>query len=249
MKITNKTVLITGGGSGIGFEIAKQLVEKGNKVIITGRSADRLKDAAAKLPGANTFAFDVTSAEDTAKLITYLADNHLTLDILVNNAGQAFYYDLATDDDTYEKASAEIDTNFSSILRLTDKLLPLLKTRAEAAIVNVSSILGLAPHYTIPTYSASKAALHAYTQSLRYSLQQKGSTVKVFELMPPLVNTEFSKEIGGENGIPASQVATELFQAFETDTYEIHVGGTADFYNGFFSNSEAAFTALNNKAE
>jgi uncharacterized oxidoreductase len=249
MKITNKTVLITGGGSGIGFEIAKQLIGQGNKVIITGRSVERLKEAAAQLSGADTFAFDVTSAADTDKLVAYLAENHLTLDVLINNAGQAFYYNLATDENTYEKASAEMLTNFTAILRLTDKLLPVLKAQPEAAIVNVSSILGLAPHYTIPTYSASKAALHAYTQSLRYSLQQKGSTVKVFELMPPLVNTEFSKEIGGENGIPASQVATELLQAFEADTYEIHVGGTADFYNGFFTNSEAAFAALNSKGE
>ncbi|OOQ57556.1 SDR family oxidoreductase [Mucilaginibacter pedocola] len=249
MNISNKTILITGGGSGIGFEIAKQLSAKGNKVIITGRNADRLKEAAAQLGDVDTFAFDVTSAEDTDKLVAYLAEKHPALDVLINNAGQAFYYNLATDANTYEKASAEMLTNFTAILRLTDKLLPGLKARPEAAIVNVSSILGLAPHYTIPTYSASKAALHAYTQSLRYSLLKNDSTVKVFELMPPLVNTDFSKEIGGENGIPASQVATELLQAFETDTYEVHVGGTADFYKGFFANAEAAFAQLNSRGE
>lgn len=249
MKLINKTVLVTGGGSGIGLEIAKQLSEKGNKVIITGRSDARLKEAAEKLNGVDTFAFDITNAEDTARLVAYLAANHPTLDVVVNNAGQAFYYNLATEADSYEKASAEILTNYTAILRLTDKLLPTLSAQPEAAIVNVSSILGLAPHYVIPTYSASKAALHAYTQSLRYALQKAGSTVKVFELMPPLVNTDFSKEIGGENGIPASQVAAELLEGLENDIFEIHVGGTADFYKGFFSNSAAAFETLNTRGE
>jgi uncharacterized oxidoreductase len=134
------------------------------------------------------------------------------------------------------------------VIRLTDKLLPVIKAQPEAAIVNVTSIVAYAPSIGIATYSASKAALRAYTQTLRAVLA-KTSNVKVFELMPPLVNTDFYKEIGGENGIPPSQVATDLVNGLENNTYEIRVGGTADFHKGFFSASEAAFEYLNTSGE
>src|ERR1700744_3732234 len=121
MNITNKTVLITGGGSGIGFAIAKTLGEKNNKVIITGRSEARLKEAVAKLNNVSYFVADVTKEDDVNKLTTYLAENHPALSVLINNAGQAFVYEL-NEKPAYENASDEINTNYLSIIRLTDKL-------------------------------------------------------------------------------------------------------------------------------
>lgn len=243
MNITKKTVLITGGSAGIGFQIAKLLIEKGNQVIITGRNQDRLEQAAAKLNGASYFTGDVTQEADVNKLVTYVTENHPKLDVLINNAGAAFYYQITAGADAFDKARAEILTNYLSIIRLTERLLPQLSRQPEAAIVNVSSIVAFAPNATLSTYGASKAALHSYTQSLRYAL--KATTVKVFELMPPLVDTEFSKEIGGTNGMPPKAVADSLFNALEGDVYEIHTGDTANFYKLFLSSPQEAFNMLN----
>ncbi len=246
MNISNKTILITGGGSGIGFQIAKLLTEKGNKVIITGRSEARLKDAAAKLNNVDIFAGDITKEEDVNKLVSHITANYEGLDVLINNAGQASVYQLLPGASAYENANAEILTNYLAVLRLTDHLLPVLAKQKEAAIVNVTSVLAIAPSYDVPTYSASKAALHSYTQALRFSLA-KTTAIKVFELMPPLVDTEFSQDIGGSNGIPPQQVAEELLQAFESDTEEIHVGFTAQFYEAYLKSPEEAFLMLNSR--
>jgi uncharacterized oxidoreductase len=143
----------------------------------------------------------------------------------------------------FDKASREIMTNYLSIISLTEKLLPLLNMQPRAAIVNVSSIVAFAPGTRLATYSASKAALHSYTQSLRYTLSS--TNIRVYELMPPLVNTEFSKEIGGENGISPAAVADALHEALESNTYEIHVGNTAQIYALSRQSQEEALNAMN----
>ena len=246
MNISNKTILITGGGSGIGFQAAKLLTEKGNKVIITGRSEARLKKAAAQLTNIGIFAGDITKEEDVKKLVAYLAANHPDLSVLINNAGQASVYQLLPGATAHENASVEILTNYLAVIRLTDHLLPVLEKQKEAAIVNVTSILAIAPSYDVPTYSASKSALHSYTQILRYTLA-KDTNIKVFELMPPLVDTDFSQEIGGSNGIPPKQVADDLVNALENDIEEIRVGFTAQFYDAYLKSPEEAFVMLNSR--
>jgi uncharacterized oxidoreductase len=244
MKTTNNTVLITGGSAGIGFEIAKLLTEQGNHVIITGRNEERLKEAAAQLQNVTAIPSDVSKDEDVQRLADIITKDFPQLNLVINNAGHAYAYDLKTADQVYRYASEEMQVNYLSIINLNQKLLPVLSKNENAAVVNVSSIVAFVPSGGIATYSASKAALHSYTLSLRHNLA-RSTDVKVFELMPPLVNTAFSKEIGGENGIPPSQVAAELLQALQADQYEIHVGGTADLRNLFFSDQEAAFNAMN----
>ncbi|WP_461451866.1 SDR family oxidoreductase [Mucilaginibacter sp.] len=246
MNITQKTILITGGGSGIGFAIAKLLSEKDNQIIITGRTEAKLKDAVAKLNNVSYFVADVTKEADVNKLVNYLAEKHPTLDVIINNAGQASVYNLANAP-AYDNSVAEFATNYFAPVRLIDKLLPTLKTKKEAAIINVTSVLAIAPSYDLPTYSASKFALRAYTQALRFSLKDVNPNVKVFELMPPLVDTEFSAEIGGSNGIPPAQVAEEFVRAVENDQYEIRVGFTAQFWDSFLKSPEEAFLMLNSR--
>ena len=249
MNITNKTVLITGGGSGIGFEIAKLLSEKGNKVIITGRSEDRLKKAAAQLTNVSVIAADINSDKDIENIVGKLNSEFGGLDILINNAGQAYIYQLSDETaDAKTKAAHEMLTNYLAVIALTEKLLPLLKVSKEAAIVNVTSIVAFAPGLNLPTYAASKAALRSYSQILRYTLALN-TGIKVFELMPPLVNTDFSVEIGGENGIPPLQVAEGLIAGFENDDYELHIGQTADLYKLFLSSPQEALKALNQGRE
>lgn len=229
MNITNNTVLITGGGSGIGFAIAERLIEKNNRVIIIGRTLNKLKQAAEKLGNVDYVVSDINNPADSAKLKTYLQEKFGGLDVLINNAGSAVPHTLGLNSDSATKALDEFQTNFFSAVRLIDELLPLLAESEEGIIVNVTSIVALVPGSALPTYSASKAALHSYTESLRHVLN-KTTSIKVFELMPPLVNTEFSAPIGGENGIPPKEVADSLLAAIEANVYEVHTGNTAGLY-------------------
>jgi uncharacterized oxidoreductase len=245
MKTSDNTILITGGSAGIGFEIAK-LFSADNKIIITGRNEQRLKAAAAKLANTTAIVGDVSNAADVDRLVETLKTEHPDLNIVINNAGHSYLYNLATENaGAFEKAGEEMLVNYLSIIRLNEKLLPLLSKKTEAAIVNVSSIVSIVPGMRIPTYAASKAALHSYTLSLRYSLL-KTTSVKVFELQPPLVDTEFSSSIGGkENGIPPSVVAEELYKAMKEDNFEIRVGRTEDIYRLYLSSPEKAIQAAN----
>ena len=243
MKTINNTVLITGGSAGIGFEIAKILSEKGNKVVITGRNANRLNEAVARLTNVTGIVCDVTNEEEVNQLAGTLRSDFPDLNLVINNAGRA-YINTITNGKAFEEAGDEMLTNYLSIIRINEKLLPILSAQNEAAIVNVSSIVAFVPNNIAATYGASKAALHSYTQSLRIILAKSGN-VKVFELMPPLVNTDFSQEIGGAHGISPTVVAEDLLNALQNDLYEIHVGNTANIYELFHSSPSDALLAMN----
>lgn len=244
MKTTGNIVLVTGGSAGIGYEIARIFSERNNQVIITGRNEARLSMAAAKLRNVTPVVCDVTVQDDVDKLADTLQRDFPDLNVVINNAGKASYYKLDGDDNAFINAEEEMLTNYLSIIRLNQKLLPLLKNAENAAIVNVSSIVAFVPNHVLPTYAASKAALHSYSQSLRITLGN-AMNIKVFELMPPLVNTDFSQVIGGANGIPPTQVAEDLIRAMESDTYEIHVGQTAQLYQLFQHDPAGALLAMN----
>ena|SRR6218665_1315809 len=244
MKTTNNTVLISGGSAGIGFEIAKLLSEKGNNVIITGRNEERLNQAASKLNNVKTIVSDVSNPEDVEKLVTQIKADFPQLNMVINNAGRALVYDIISENaNAFEKAEDEMLTNYLSIIRLNEKLLPLLKSQENAAIVNVSSVVAFVPG-ALATYSASKAALHSYTRYIRLALS-KETNVKVFELMPPLVDTEFSAPIGGKNGISPTVVAEQFVAGLENDNFEIRVGNTEDIYKLFLSSPEEALKVMN----
>ncbi len=246
MKTTNNTILITGGSAGIGLEMAKLFTEKGNHVIILGRNKERLERAVATLKNVTAIVCDVTREKDVDELVKRINEEFPQLNVLINNAGHAYAYQLGIGANSFEKASEEIMTNYLSVVSITEKLLPILHNQPQAAIVNVSSIVAFAPGLRTPTYSASKAAVHAYTRILRYTLAQS-TGIRVFELMPPLVNTDFSQEIGGANGIHPSVVADDLLAAMESDHYEIHVGSTAAIYKLSLSSPADALTAINNR--
>ena len=241
MNTSNNTVLITGGSAGIGFEIAKLFSEKNNHVIITGRNKERLNKAASKLSNVTAIVSDVSKAQDIHELAETVHSSFPNLNMVINNAGNAFVYNLANSVDAFEKAQEEMLTNYLSVIRLNEKLLPLLKKQQEAAIVNVSSIVAFVPG-SLATYSASKAALHSYTQSLRIALED--TSIKVFELMPPLVDTEFSAPIGGHAGISPTQVAKDFLSALEHDNLEIRVGKTEDLYQLYLSSPAKALDFL-----
>lgn len=244
MKTTNNTVLVTGGGSGIGFEIARRFQSTGNKVILVGRSETKLKEAAAQLPGTDYLVADVTDRASVANLVVQLTATYPDLNILINNAGKAYKHFLDQGIDTQALAREEMETNYLAAVYLTDLLLPHLKQQQEAAIINISSIVGFVPALSIPTYSASKAALHSYTQALRLTLAATAPQLQVIEVMPPLVDTAFAAALQGDK-IKPRQVADELWTALENNQTEVHVAGTAKLYQLFLQSPAAAARALN----
>ncbi len=243
MKMSNNIVLITGGGSGIGFETARLFSEKGNQVIITGRNWNKLQDAAGRLKNARAIACDITNEQEVDELVRRINQDFGNLNILMNNAGKAYAYALSENAGAFDKAHEEMFTNYLSTIRLTEKLLPLLKKNEEAAIINNTSVTAFIPGVAVPTYSASKAALHSYTQSLRQVLQQT-SAIKVFEVMAPLVDTAFSKALAGTKIAPAI-VAESILEGLGANIYEIHVASTADLYAQYLSSPQQAFRIMN----
>lgn len=244
MNIKNNTVLITGGGSGIGLETAKLLSKNGNKVIIVGRDEQKLREAAEKMQNLIPIRCDITNAEEVVTLVDRIRIFHNDLNIVMNNAGRAYTYNPVTDNaGAFEKAREEMATNFLAPVRLLELTLPLLKQKKEAAIINISSIVSFAPGIIVPTYSATKAALHSYSQTLRLALK-KSTAIKVFEVLPPLVDTEFARALTGEKLSP-TVVAEEILKAMETDHYEIHIGATASLYRLFLNSPAEALNVIN----
>jgi uncharacterized oxidoreductase len=208
MKLANKTILITGGTSGIGLELARQLQQRGNVVIVTGRDQDRLDAARRALPGLHTFNSDVSDVPAIAFLHDTVLAQFPALDVLVNNAGIMRNLDLQRDRDLAD-VTREIEINFSGPVRMVQQFLPHLKTRKDALIVNVSSGLAFIPLPISPVYSATKAAIHSYSQSLRVQLE--GTGVTVVELAPPAVETPlgdaFAEEMGGQKVMDVTVLA------------------------------------------
>ena len=242
MKTTGNTILITGGGSGIGLETARLMAARGNNVIIAGRNPDKLEKAAREIPGLFTMVADITDAGCVDQLVRRMELDFPELNILMNNAGSAGFHSLHAATGGFEKALAAMQDNFLAAVRLTERLMPLLLHKDEAAVINNSSVVAFAPAYRLPFYSAGKAALHSYTRSLRLSMNN--SSLKVFELMPPLVDTEFAREIPGEK-MSAAAVAEALMAGLEKDEYEIYPGPAAGLYRLFRSSPEEAFRRMN----
>jgi uncharacterized oxidoreductase len=242
MNTTTNTVLITGGSAGIGLELAKLLTATGNTVIITGRDQTRLDKALTQLKGATGILGDISQEADVDALVATLTRDFPGLNLVINNAGRALLYNIADSEGAFAIAQDEMLTNYLAVIRLNEKLLPMLKAQPEAAIVNVSSVVAFVPG-RLATYSASKAALHSYTQSLRIALS-RSSSVKVFELMPPLVDTEFSAPINGSTGIAPSVVAQAFVDALANDTYEIRVGNTQTIYELYRQSPDTALHVM-----
>jgi Short-chain dehydrogenase involved in D-alanine esterification of lipoteichoic acid and wall teichoic acid (D-alanine transfer protein) len=174
MRLSGRTILITGGSSGIGLELAGQLIEKGNTVIVTGRNAQALETARAHLPGLETLRSDVSEAADITALHDTVASRFPGLDTLVNNAGIMRILKL-DEDRALDDLTAEIDINLNGTMRMVQQFLPLLRRQKDGLIVNVSSGLAFVPFPISPAYSAAKAGVHAYTRCLRVQLKNTGS--------------------------------------------------------------------------
>ncbi len=188
MKLSGNTILVTGGSGGIGLAFAKKLVELGNEVIITGRRQDKLDAAVNGTPGLHGLRSDTADPQALAALCREIREKHPKLNVLVNNAGVLVYRNLAVPDEDLAALTAEIDINLSGPIRMVSALVGLLKAN-KGTIINVSSGLAFVPLTAAPIYSATKAAIHSYTITLR---QQLRGQVEVIELMPPAVKTDLA---------------------------------------------------------
>lgn len=217
MKTSNNTVLITGGGSGIGFALAEKFHAAGNRVIVVGRNEAALSKAAAALPGLTTRVADVSIAADRDKLAAEFSD----VSILVNNAG--IQINTPISEASPADIEHELHINFLAPVLLCRLFLPHLRKKESAAIINVSSGLALVPKQTAAIYCASKAALHSFSKTLRWQLENSG--IKVFEILPPMVETAMTQG-RGKGKISPAQLAEEFWQAFQRDQQEILIGKT-----------------------
>lgn len=196
MDLTSKIILVTGGGSGIGLELTRQLVALGNTVIICGRDAGKLAEAA-RATGAQAIAGDVTVAEDQERILSDIQAQHGRLDLLINNAGIFLAYNFRADPDALQKIEREIAINATAPLTLTWRALPLLENSAQPAVLFIGSGVAFVASPGTPVYSGTKALIHHVAQTLRHQLQPHGITV--FEALPPVVDTDMASALKSGN--------------------------------------------------
>lgn len=192
MDLKNSTILITGGTSGIGLELVRQLTEQGSTLIVTGRKQEALNETKRRFPGIHVFQSDVSNPRDIELLYEKVTQQFPDLNMIINNAGEMRLLDVQDASKDLENITREIDINLTGTIRMVHQFLPHLIRKPTAAIVNVSSAIAFMPYSTAPVYSASKAGVHAYSQALR--LQLNNTRVKVFELVPPGVNTNLQND-------------------------------------------------------
>ena len=226
MKLKDRTVLITGGTSGIGLELASQLVTRSNTVLITGRDAGRLKEACRVVPGVVPFLSDASDSDAIAALFQEVTARFPQLDVVVNNAGIMRKLKLDGEPPP-DEIVREIEVDLSGPIRMVQAFLPHLKTRPAASIVNVASGLAYIPFTIAPIYSAAKAGLHAYTRCLRTQL--RGTSVEVIELLPPGTETklfrgEFEKELKGQKAMPVPELVKRAIAGIEAGKTEVRPG-------------------------
>ena len=210
MKTTGNTILITGGGSGIGRALAEAFHALGNKVIISGRRKAVLDEVTAANPGMASLVMDATDAEGIRTFADELVKTHPSLNAVINNAGIMKNEDIAAAPDYLDIAEETIATNLLAPIRLTAALLPHFLNQPQAAVLTVSSGLAFVPMVVTPTYSATKSAIHAYSVALREQL--KDTPVEVIEIVPPYVQTTLqgNHQATDERAMPLDAFISEV---------------------------------------
>ncbi|MGI4787411.1 MAG: SDR family oxidoreductase [Janthinobacterium lividum] len=214
MKITGNTILITGGGSGIGRGLAEAFQAEGNQVIIAGRRQNMLDETISANPGMKSAVLDIGSQAAIQSFAAQMKADYPALNVIIHNAGIARPEALQKGETA--DAEAMITTNLLGPIWLTATLLPLLASQPQAVIMTVTSGLAFVPLALTPTYCATKAALHSYTESLRYQL--KDTAVQVIEIIPPYVQTELGgeRQASDPNAMPLKDFISETMNILKT---------------------------------
>lgn len=224
MELSGNTILITGGASGIGWAFAERFLAAGNEVIICGRREARLREAKEKYPQLHTRVCDVAQKSERIELFDWAANLFPQLNILVNNAGIQRRVRLDESED-WSATQSEIAVNLEAPVHLSRLFIPLLQRQNRSVIMNVTSGLSFVPLANVPVYSATKAALHSFTLSLRYQLRE--TPIEVIEIIPPAVDTD----LGGVGlhtfGVNLNEFAEAMFVGLEKGETEIAYGTAA----------------------
>lgn len=247
MNLTGNTILITGGGSGIGRALAEALHARGNQIIITGRRESMLKETAAANPGMVWSTLNVEDPAAVAAFGAHIVKTHPGLNAVIHNAGIMKAEDLTAAPFDLSTVEATISTNLLGPIRLTAALLPHLLTQPEATVMTVTSGLAFIPLTATPTYNATKAAMHSWTQSLRHQLRD--TAVEVLELAPPAVATDLMPgHAENPNSMPLAEYTAEVLDLLErgdTPRGEILVERVKPLRFAEIGGYEAVFQRLN----
>jgi len=223
MKLTGRTILITGGSAGIGLAFALKFLELDNEVIVTGRRQAVLDQLKAKHPKLHTIQSDVADPAQIAALAARVKSDFPKLDVLMNNAGVMFHKNLKVPATDLAGLMAEMNVNIGGVISTISAFIDILRAN-KGTVINTSSMLAFVPLPSAPIYSATKAAIHSYTQSLRFQLEETG--VEVIELMPPAVKTDMTAELveGGVSVMTTDELVKQSFAALKTGALEIRPG-------------------------
>ncbi|WP_138751661.1 SDR family oxidoreductase [Paenibacillus sinopodophylli] len=208
MNLSNRTIVVTGGTSGIGLSFALELLNRGNKVIVIGRNQATLDQVSYKHNGLIGLRGDVSNANSVREMAATLRDHYPEVSILFNSAGIMRAFELMDDSLDLERATAEIETNLNGTIWMTQALLPQLARQNEAMIVTVSSGLSYVTSPLHPVYSATKAGVHMFTDALRIQLKKSKKNIHVMELIPPLVAETNLLPDGQNDSIPSMSLDT-----------------------------------------
>lgn len=246
MKMSGNTILITGGGTGIGFSLARQLVEAGNTVLICGRREEKLLEAQKNCPALKIKVADVANPEGQQELARWGIENGVN--ILINNAGIQREVDFKRGIIALTEGDSEVRTNFEALIYLTALFVPYLMKQKNAAIYNVSSGLAFVPLAIMPIYCATKAALHSFTITLRYQLKSTG--IKVVEIIPPIVDTELDRGARAKRGqtnrgISADESAEIIMKGMAEGLPEIAIGMATNFISAEKNDFDGMFNRMN----
>ncbi|NYH15003.1 SDR family oxidoreductase [Paraburkholderia bryophila] len=242
MKTTGNTILITGGGSGIGRGLAEAFHRLGNQVIIAGRRRANLDETIAANPGMQAIELDIGDPQSIAAAAREVVAKWPSLNVLINNAGVMHIDDLSQPVDDAMLVST-LTTNVMGPIRLTGALVEHLKQQGDATIVNVSSVLGFVPMAMAGVYSSTKAAMHSYTQSLRYKL--KDTSVRVVEIAPPWVQTDLLNSKNEPRAMPLAPFIEQTMHELGTDAEEALVDVARPLRNNAGPNEAAFVTQFN----
>jgi len=228
MYLSNQKILITGGSSGIGLELATQLLKKNNHVLICGRNLQKLHAAKQQHPALDFFQCDLAIPEECDSLVTWIQENHGNLSVLINNAAIVHKTAFLTDPKALEKAQLEFQVNFMAPLRLIKKLASTLHQHPTPTIVNITTGLVYVPRADYSYYNATKAALHSFTQVLR--IQLKHRNFRVIEVLMPAVNTPWHKGNPPKIAISTEKAVSMMLKELSAGKTEIKVGKVKLFH-------------------
>lgn len=224
-RVVDGVVLITGASSGIGAGLAARLHARGARVIISGRDRSRLESVAARHPGMSAVVMDVADPESISRAMAEVADQTPHLTTLVNNAGVQRMLDFsAAQLPEPADVASEIATNLTGLIGVTAAALPLLRRAPRSRVVNVGSGLGFVPLSAAPVYSATKAAVHSFSISLRGQLA--GSSVQVVEIIPPVVDTPLHRDLPSAPpmAMPLERFLDKAMRGLDKGKDEIPIG-------------------------